>query len=675
MSDNKQDSIANTTKNPYAANYVFDALNRLLVRILESVKADKAALVFEKDGRLTIEAEVVLDKKGVHSQTLFQLNSNPEIRKQVPLTIVQSAIDNGVQLFVDEPVKTSIYSEDVYFKANQPAFVFCSAVYNETIIQGALYIESKKQLTFDPEERKRLFRLWTDQASLSIENAKWFTSLQEHLTDRMHEISEARSKNLARIRFLADMNYEVRAPLNSIMGFSQLLQKKGIQLDFPADVKRYLENIQSSSSKLAEMLDNILDYARVEAGSVDLNKENIDLSLLIHSVYLANRHFLEKRDVSFQIQLPDDFPDLIFSDRSALTKILMTIAKFSILRSPAGKTVYLKGLREKDGLVVSISDNGGRIAPKMRETLFIAFSALKNENARLADESSLELAIAKQLVDRLHGNIQYQTLPDGLSQIVLKIPCPIQKIAESVPASWKTGRYFSAKNRVLLLEDHLSDWTLLVSMLKDLGVGIWSEVIAPERLTRFIEIKPHLIFIDMHMPGMDEKAKIFVRYLKTTPELAEIPLVAITTDKFHRKYQLDYPAGTVEFLTKPFGIYKLIEVLKKHLIISSETPDPVSLNQLPDRRETANYARVLESADEISARLSAALMKDLEELSSIPIFKGGTIINRLKQIGESHKISDHIYSTLMMRLKSAVYEGNAERFRIIIKRAMEGKYS
>jgi CheY-like chemotaxis protein len=185
-------------------------------------------------------------------------------------------------------------------------------------------------------------------------------------------------------------------------------------------------------------------------------------------------------------------------------------------------------------------------------------------------------------------------------------------------------------------------------------------------MPKLLASSPHLIFLDMHMPGMDEEAKICIRHLRMTPELKHVPLVALTTDKHYSKYQSDYQSVGVEFLIKPFGIGDIVRVIKKHQndLLIDEAAALIS-------EKISNSAKVLNSRSEQELVLNQIIIKELDELTRIPIFKGRTIINRLNKIKEEHVLSVPNFHVFIGNLKSAVFEGDRERFITIIKKAMK----
>jgi CheY-like chemotaxis protein len=277
------------------------------------------------------------------------------------------------------------------------------------------------------------------------------------------------------------------------------------------------------------------------------------------------------------------------------------------------------------------------------------------------------------MVERMHGAVDYISLKNKSAEIVVKIPCKNHAAVNDVMGAWKSGSNFTGEYKVLLLEDHLTNWDLLVNILKDLGLKIELETISPAILPKLAELNPHLMFIDMHMPGMDEKAKIFIRYLKTSKELKHVPVVAMTTDKYHSKYQADYQSAGIEFLIRPFRVGDIVQVIKKHqqdLLVFNEKKSTKN-----GAKKAENLARILDSLPEPNNAMNMVIARELEELSSIPIYKGGTIINRLNRIKETHKLSEGGSPSLIGNLKSAVFEGDAERFATIIKKALSSKPS
>lgn len=658
-------------KNPYSINYTFDVFKNLLTRVLENIEANRAVLVLPDNGSMKIEAEAVRTSNSITTKSKYQLKNQENQKELLPESVLKTVLKKEISLTIDNPVQNGKYASDPYFIQTQVSFVFCSPVCSGTSIEGLLYLESRNKLQLDKNERSRLLALWADQATLSMENTKWFSLLQEDLKNRIHEISAVKKENKARIQFLADMNHEVMSPLNSIVGFSELLMKKDHQLHFPPEVKRYLENIQSSGNKLVELLDNVLEYSRLDSGSVELVKENIDLRTLFNSVYLSSRQLLNSNGVSLQIVVSEQCPHNVFSDRSLLTKILMTLIRFAIQRSNNNIPIVLSAEEVEGYLRISLSDNGPPFSLEEQQNLFSAFVHKKQEiDHRAVDtDDNLALATSKQMIDRLQGTIEYIVSEDKQADIVIKFPCRNAEAVTDIMAKWRTDNRFSGEYRVILLEDQLSNWDLLYNILKDLGLKTKVMPVSPNPLLELVESDPHLMFIDMHMPGMDDKAKTFIRQLRTAKELRHIPLIALTTDKYHCKYQSDYRSIGVEFLVKPFGVGDIVKVVRRfqNELLNSDLP----VSDSASKTRLINSAKVLNKRSEQERVLNQSILKELEELTRIPIYKGGTIINRLNKIKEEYRDLTPECPGLIGNLKSAVFEGDGERFVTIIKKAIE----
>ena len=639
------------------SNHSFEMLNDLLGRILQSLETDRAVMLLEQNGTLTREADVSYDQsKGVTYTSAYQLKSETGEEASLPHSIVRDALSNHKSLYLHNPCEDAKYCNDPYFKSATPSFIYCSRLDDTNALKSILYIESRAMPV--AEDRMNLITVWRDQVLITLKNMQELAQLQEKLKSYMQATHSVKKQNQAKTRFLTDMNREVRVPLNSIVGFSELLMKKGAQLQFPAEVHQYLENIQFSSNRLTELLENVLNYSRVDSGATEVVIEEIQLQTALRSVYLANRQLLEQHQLSMKMELSDDLPHLIHSDRSLFTNCLLILSRFCIKRSPQKKQLQLTATGQKDKIKLRIDDAGNPIPDALIKDLFTPFSSEEQQQLAPYQTSTLDLAIAKQMVERLQGTLSYHANPTSGAYFEIILPINANRQAIQKPATLQPDKHDLSDYTALLLEKPNTDWSSLLSMLQELHIGFviqsYSQSPAPET---------NIDLIITEIDQADISSQIVSELLKrcAEPELASIPLIAVTTDKHFRPLDEISSNRPVEYLVKPYGLQDVMHHLTAAL----------ALETLSSRGKRQNKTKLAEIPD-LDRNQSQMLVSELETLKYIPIFKGGTIIHHLKRLNEIGGLSKQQHPNLIDKLKLAVFEGNAHRFQQTIDKAISG---
>jgi signal transduction histidine kinase len=272
-----------------------------------------------------------------------------------------------------------------------PAAVVVPLRVEKRLIAILLVGEKLSGEIFDAQELEVLAVL-SNQTAISIENARLYAELEE---SNVQLLRASRLKS----QFLASMSHELRTPLNSIIGFSKVLltRSDGVLTDRQ---ETYVKSVYNSSRHLLELINSILDIARIEAGKVDIRWEDVDLGSLIEECVDSSLPLLRAKPVTIERDVPRALPSVV-ADPTKIKQILLNLLSNAIKATLRGRIVV--AARPEDGAIhVSVSDTGTGIRPEDLSRMFEPFERLENPLARRLEGTGLGLAISKKFVE-VHG--------------------------------------------------------------------------------------------------------------------------------------------------------------------------------------------------------------------------------------------------------------------------------
>ncbi|MCQ2535714.1 MAG: ATP-binding protein [Lachnospiraceae bacterium] len=228
--------------------------------------------------------------------------------------------------------------------------------------------------------------------------------MREVLTGFEIKTQQAENANISKNTFLANMSHEIRTPLNSIQGMTQLMSDRELS---PIE-REYINNIQNSSNDLLSLVNNLLDYANIEAGKMEMNNNVYDMGSMIHDICVEVTRKIDTKPISFILDIAPDFPHLLKGDSARVNQILDNVLDNAVKFTKSG-TIYM-GVRweEKEGrahIYIDVTDTGTGIKESDLQKIFDAFSQSDMHRNRRAEGTGLGLSIVKKLVDSMDGDI------------------------------------------------------------------------------------------------------------------------------------------------------------------------------------------------------------------------------------------------------------------------------
>ncbi|MFO1191755.1 MAG: PAS domain S-box protein [Rhodoferax sp.] len=382
----------------------------------------------------------------------------------------------------------------------------------------------------------------------------------------------AESASRAKSEFLASMSHELRTPLNAILGFSQLF---ALDPALPAATRAGAAEIEAAGRHLLALVDDLIDLARIEAGRLDLKLGPVPLRAAVEASVDMVQPMARKQGIAVQVQACEH-DVTVWADPVRLRQVMINLLSNAIKYNRPRGSVQVDCIPEPDGVRVRVSDTGLGIAADKHGRIFTSFDRLGAERGRV-EGAGIGLVITRQLVDAMGGTIGFEStegagssfwvrlaLPPALSPRgpeALPAPAPVPDAGGAPREAVASGK---PRARVLYIEDNVVNATIMEHLLGQLdAVDYQLAETAEAGLERIRAELPALVLMDIHLPGMSGLDA--VRLLRADPRTATLPVYAVSAAAMAEDVQAGLRAGFDGYLTKPFNVDQLLQVVRRVL--------------------------------------------------------------------------------------------------------------
>jgi len=468
-------------------------------------------------------------------------------------TKIQKAIDGEPQTFEFWGLSKSgeIFPKDVNITLGQ---YFGHAV----IIAVARDITDRKHAEIILQEKNK---------EIAAQNEEYM-QLNEELLQTNQELIRAKEhaeeSDRLKTSFLQNMSHEIRTPMNAIMGFSALLSS---QYNNKPKLDQYSEIINQRCSDLLEIINDILDIAKIESAQLTINIEECDLNFLfleLMAFFKEHQKRTGKDQINFKLEaLPNGADNLILTDKGKLKQIMINLIGNAFKFTSSG--AIEGGCKLNNGeLMFYLSDTGIGIPSDKHEYIFERFSQLSQGQSRLYGGTGLGLSIVKGLVNLLGGNIWLESEIGKGTTFYFSIP--YRKINAVQPIQITTlapEKYDFTDIKLLIVEDDLYNSEYLLEILSDTGFDIVHTEFGKESVKIALEQEINIVLMDIRLPDLNgyEALKLIKEH---KPALKIIAQTAFAANEDRTK-AID--AGFDDYISKPVRRELLLKMLKKHLIV------------------------------------------------------------------------------------------------------------
>lgn len=414
-----------------------------------------------------------------------------------------------------------------------------------------------------------------NQLRLSAKTVELETEIRErHDVELALRASEeiAGAANRAKSDFLSSMSHELRTPMNSILGFTQLL---GTEPGAPLSSRqqRFVVQIIKAGNHLLDLINQVLDLAKIEAGKLPMSLEAVSLASIVQEATPMVQHLAQQRLVTIN---RIDVADLqVIADYGRLKQVVLNLLSNAIKYNRAHGTVDIIAERQGVSVKISIVDTGIGIASQQLAELFQPFSRLGHDAGEI-EGTGIGLTVSKRIVEAMSGTIGVDSTRDVGSVFWLTLPAAARSDGPVAPGADRTSATVpsaptSAESTVptddkciLYVEDNPANLMLMEEIVNRLpGVRLLSAHTAELGIELAKRESPNLIIMDIHLPGMNGMDAL--ARLRAHPDSADIPVIALTANAMTADIQRGLAAGFNGYHTKPIQVESFTRVLQDAL--------------------------------------------------------------------------------------------------------------
>ncbi len=407
---------------------------------------------------------------------------------------------------------------------------------------GVIDIQSKDLNAFSQDDLSVLQSL-ADQIAIAIDNAASYERSQE-LIKELQEVDQLKSQ------FLANMSHELRTPLNSIIGFSRVILKG---IDGPVTDMQHqdLTAIYNSGQHLLGLINDILDLARIEAGKMELNFEEVKLSEMVNSVLSTAKGLVKEKPIQLVSKIPADMPTVrgdTMRVRQVLINLLSNASKFTDEGTITVEALVHRGPNGKPEALINVIDTGPGISQEGQEKLFKAFSQVDGSATRKSGGSGLGLSICANLVQLHGGRISVHSAEGKGSTFWFTLPL-FNQPEEVIPEDKKV---------ILAIDDDPQVISLYERYLNPQGYHVVALTDPSKAKEKILEIRPYAVTLDIMMPNIDGWTVLTT--LKSDPETRHYPVVICSIMEQSDK---GFNLGASDYLVKPILEEDIVNAISK----------------------------------------------------------------------------------------------------------------
>ncbi len=462
---------------------------------------------------------------------------------------------------------------------------------------------------------------------------------------------EALAANEAKSAFLANMSHEIRTPINGILGMDSMILR---ECTIP-EIQEYAINIQSAGKNLLSIINDVLDFSKIESGKLDIIRSPYELFSLLNDCYNMVIQRAQENNLEFRIENDPEMPACLVGDEIRIKQIIINLLTNAIKYTKKGSVVMrVDGKIGEDGdyiLIVSVKDTGEGISEQNLKNIFKSFKRIDERKNHAIEGTGLGLTITKQLIDLMKGKIKVTSECGKGSEFTIEIPQKVrgvEKLGNFYDKYKKTDAVevyrekFRAPNaRILVVDDVPMNLKVFKGLLKGTCINIDTAESGAKCLELVEKNRYDMIFLDHMMPEMDgiETFKR-IKQNKNSPN-GNTPVIMLTANAMSSAREEYFKIGFTDYLSKPIHNAGLENIILRYLspdIVETEfdSEEPVSKEENSTEQQNGvmdKLGKVLDTASGLSYCVS-------DENFYIDIIKDYIAANRTELIKTAYEAND-----------------------------------
>lgn len=388
--------------------------------------------------------------------------------------------------------------------------------------------------------------------------------------------------NEAKSNFLAQISHDIRTPMNAIIGMTSIASK---QPDNPERVRDCLEKISFSSRHLLELINKILDMAKIEKGKLELIESPFSMKTLFQEINSIIRGEACAKEQQLRFEMTDIVHDRLMGDVGRLRQMLINLIGNAVKYTPEGGEILVAAQEVSvrtpgtGCFVFTVEDNGIGMTQEFLGRIFIPFSRADDQQVKDVQGSGLGMAIAQEIVSAMQGNIQVQSEKGQGSRFIVTLNLKTledsqgldsEPVCDNKQAEGENGDWHAVQGmRILLAEDNGLNMEIAQTILQEAGLITDGAVNGYEALQMFVRSEPETyqaILMDLQMPVMDGFEAAREIRSSSHPQAGSIPILALTANAFAADIAKALLVGMNDHISKPIDFGHLMNVLQKSIL-------------------------------------------------------------------------------------------------------------
>ena len=384
-------------------------------------------------------------------------------------------------------------------------------------------------------------------------------------------IDDANAAYRTQGEFLANMSHEIRTPINGILGMLQLTL---ISDDLHPEIRDNLETAKNCADTLLRLINDILDYTKLEAGKYKIRYTEMNIQEVIENTVNLQRPIAENKRLLLDCQIATNAPAVLIGDPQRVEQVLNCILSNAIkFTTNGGVRVKVQFIEESQTQVrvrIAVADSGIGISENDREKLFKRFSQVDSSNTRKFGGTGLGLVITKQIVELMNGDIQVQSKEGIGSTFIIEIPMEIKVKEEVVPEVTDVSIFSNEDSvgiNVLVAEDEPVNQQVIGKLLKMAGYTYDIVENGEEAVALYKDNKYDVGLFDVQMPVMDglEATKQIRNIERENGGFYHMPIIAVTARAMFGEKEKILEAQLDDYIAKPYVLEDIVAVINKYL--------------------------------------------------------------------------------------------------------------